>query len=167
MESWKLLFISFPFPAADQDTKFHRNEVQSRIPNMASTGVISSSRLPPFSFRSAASPSPSMISLPVRIHAKEKAYKGVTVRAMAVAKFKGTQRREKLLTEMIEKKVTEAKEVCEGDETSDECKVAWDEVEEVSQAKADLRLKLQQEKDPLESFCQDNPGTDECRVYED
>lgn len=84
------------------------------------------------------------------------------------AKYKGTQMREKKLTEMIEKKVTEAKQVCEGDETSDECKVAWDEVEEVSQAKADLRLRLEVEKkDPLESFCQENPETDECRVYED
>ncbi|XVE68359.1 hypothetical protein DITRI_Ditri09bG0062000 [Diplodiscus trichospermus] len=76
--------------------------------------------------------------------------------------------REKQLTEMIKKKVTEAKEVCEGDETSDECKVAWDEVEEVSQAKADLRLRLEiEKKDPLEFFCQHNPETEECRVYED
>lgn len=68
--------------------------------------------------------------------------------------------------EMIEKKVVEAKEVCEGDETSDECKVAWDEVEEVSQAKADFRRRLEKQ-DPLEYYCQDNPETDECRVYED
>ncbi|XP_002510743.2 calvin cycle protein CP12-3, chloroplastic [Ricinus communis] len=89
------------------------------------------------------------------------------VEAMGGApKFKGTQMREKHLTEMIEKKVMEAKEVCEGDQTSDECKVAWDEVEEVSQAKADFRLKLEK-RDPLEYFCQDNPETDECRVYED
>ncbi|XVF82376.1 hypothetical protein PTKIN_Ptkin16aG0041800 [Pterospermum kingtungense] len=84
------------------------------------------------------------------------------------ARYKGTQMREKQLTEMIEKKVTEAKQVCEADETSDECKVAWDEVEEVSQAKADLRLRLEiEKKDPLEFFCQENPETDECRVYED
>ncbi|KAL6982576.1 hypothetical protein U1Q18_015966 [Sarracenia purpurea var. burkii] len=83
-----------------------------------------------------------------------------------VAKFKGTQMRERKLTEMIEKKVKEAKEVCAADEKSAECKVAWDEVEEVSQAKADLRLKLQGNQDPLESFCRDNPETDECRIYE-
>lgn len=82
------------------------------------------------------------------------------------AKYKGTYMREKQLAEMIEKKVKEAKEVCGEDETSDECKVAWDEVEEVSQAKADLRLKLEKQQDPLESFCQDNPETDECRIYE-
>ncbi|PSS17187.1 Calvin cycle protein like [Actinidia chinensis var. chinensis] len=83
------------------------------------------------------------------------------------AKYKGTQMREKKLTKMIEEKVKEAKQVCEGDERSDECKVAWDEVEEVSQAKAHLRLKLLHKQDPLESFCQDNPDTDECLIYED
>ncbi|PKI35754.1 calvin cycle protein CP12-3, chloroplastic [Punica granatum] len=92
----------------------------------------------------------------------------VAVKAMAGPKYKGTQMRETRLAEMIEQKVDEAKEVCEGDATSDECKVAWDEVEEVSQAKADLRLKLEVQKlDPLESFCQDNPETEECRIYED
>lgn len=92
----------------------------------------------------------------------------VKVTMMMLGKYKGTQMREKQLTEMIEKKVREAKEVCGEDGKSDECKVAWDEVEEVSQAKADLRLKLEiMHQDPLESFCQDNPETDECRIYED
>ncbi|XP_043712156.1 calvin cycle protein CP12-3, chloroplastic [Telopea speciosissima] len=90
----------------------------------------------------------------------------LSVRAMAVAKFKGTWMREKQLTEMIEKKVMEAKGVCKGNEASDECKVAWDEVEEVSRAKADLRRKMEKH-DPLEYFCQENPETDECRIYED
>ncbi|XP_039022230.1 calvin cycle protein CP12-3, chloroplastic-like [Hibiscus syriacus] len=94
--------------------------------------------------------------------------KRVSRMAVKAAKYKGTQMREKKLTELIEKKVLEAKQVCEGDGTSDECKVAWDEVEEVSQAKADLRLRLQiEKKDPLESFCQENPDTEECRIYED
>ena len=83
-----------------------------------------------------------------------------------VPKYKGTQMRENYLSEMIEKKVSEAKEVCKGDETTDECKVAWDEVEEVSQAKAHLRARMEKQ-DPLEFFCQDNPETDECRIYED
>lgn len=83
------------------------------------------------------------------------------------AKYKGTQMREKKLTELIEAKVAEATAVCDGDRHSDECKVAWDEVEEVSQAKADLRRKLDENKDPLESFCIENPETDECRIYED
>ncbi|XWS74564.1 hypothetical protein CRYUN_Cryun01aG0009000 [Craigia yunnanensis] len=98
----------------------------------------------------------------------EKRLSRMTVKVMRTAKYKGTHMREKRLTELIEKKVTEAKEVCKGDETSGECKVAWDEVEEVSQAKANLRLRLEiEKKDPLEFFCQENPETDECRVYED
>ncbi|KAI3748932.1 hypothetical protein L6452_12374 [Arctium lappa] len=83
------------------------------------------------------------------------------------AKFKGTHMREKKLTDMIENKVTEATEVCAGDEASDECKVAWDEVEEISQAKAHLRAKLEHEEDPLESFCSGNPETEECSIYDD
>lgn len=83
-------------------------------------------------------------------------------------KYKGTQMREKKLTEMIESKVMEAKEACEGDhDGSDECKVAWDEVEEVSQAKAHLRSKLERQEDPLESYCHGNPHTDECLMYDD
>ncbi|XP_010061244.2 calvin cycle protein CP12-3, chloroplastic [Eucalyptus grandis] len=93
----------------------------------------------------------------------------LAVRAMAPAKakYKGTHMREKRLAEMIEEKVREAREVCEGDARSDGCKVAWDEVEEVSQAKADLRLRLEKQQDPLESFCEQNPDTDECRVHFD
>lgn len=89
------------------------------------------------------------------------------VRGGPGAKYKGTQMREKQLTEMIESKVLDAKEACEGDRSSDGCRVAWDEVEEVSQAKADLRLKLEREEDPLESFCNQNPETDECTLYDD
>ncbi|KAL1819942.1 hypothetical protein DCAR_0416247 [Daucus carota subsp. sativus] len=84
------------------------------------------------------------------------------------AKYRGTQMREKKLTEMIESKVMEAKEACDGDhDGSDECKVAWDEVEEVSQAKAHLRSKLERQEDPLESYCDGNPETDECVVFDD
>ncbi|RWR96027.1 calvin cycle protein CP12-3, chloroplastic [Cinnamomum micranthum f. kanehirae] len=84
----------------------------------------------------------------------------------AVVKFKGIVMREKCLAEMIEKKVLEATEVCQGNYALDECKVAWDEVKEVSQAKADLQRKMEKE-DPLESFCIENPEADECRIYED
>lgn len=92
--------------------------------------------------------------------------RNTSVKATGMAKFKGTPMREKQLTEMIEQKLIEAKQICEGDLTSDKCKVTWDEVEEVSQAKADLRRKLEKQ-DPLEFFCQENPETDECRIYED
>ncbi|KAI3992068.1 hypothetical protein MKX01_014959 [Papaver californicum] len=96
---------------------------------------------------------------------KVKTLKLFSVRAM---KFKGTQMKDEQLSEMIEKKVREATQVCgeNNNPISDECKVAWDEVEEISQAKADFRMKIEKE-DPLESFCNENPETDECRVYED
>ncbi|KAK9135587.1 hypothetical protein Syun_014917 [Stephania yunnanensis] len=111
-------------------------------------------------------PSPSR-SIQLRISRPCVAAKAMAMRGGGgVAKFKGTQRRERLLTEMIEKKVLEATEVCEGNKDSDECKVAWDEVEEVSQAMADLRRRMENQ-DPLESFCSENPETDECRIYED
>ncbi|GAB4846943.1 hypothetical protein Ancab_025953 [Ancistrocladus abbreviatus] len=93
--------------------------------------------------------------------------KGIQAVGSGGPKYKGTQKREMHLNEMIEKSIKEAEETCQGDEISDECKVAWDQVEEVSQAKADLRLKLLNSQDPLESFCQENPETDECRIYED
>ncbi|KAK9077988.1 hypothetical protein SSX86_002045 [Deinandra increscens subsp. villosa] len=83
------------------------------------------------------------------------------------ARFKGTHIREMKLAEMLESKVTEAEEACAGDKASDECKVAWGEVEEISQAKAHLRVKLEHQEDPLESFCSGNPETDECSVYDD
>ncbi|MCL7044540.1 hypothetical protein MKW94_002284 [Papaver nudicaule] len=98
---------------------------------------------------------------------KIKTLKLFSVRAMGGVKFKGTVEKDKQLSEMIEKKVQEATQVCgENNPISDECKVAWDEVEEISQAKADFRKKIEKE-DPLESFCNENPETDECRVYED
>ncbi|MFS7958409.1 putative calvin cycle protein CP12 [Helianthus anomalus] len=83
------------------------------------------------------------------------------------ARYKGTHMREMKLAEMIERKVTEAEEVCAGDEGSDECKVAWDEVEEISQAKAHLRVKLERDEDPMEEFCSGDPETEECTVVYD
>jgi len=84
----------------------------------------------------------------------------------AVPKFKGTHVREQKLSDLIVEKVGEAQEVCQGKESSEECRVAWDEVEEVSQAKAHFRLRSQKQ-DPLEAYCKENPETDECRIYED
>nr|VDD64652.1 unnamed protein product [Brassica oleracea] len=99
---------------------------------------------------------------------KQTELRGLRLVVAATAKYKGTKMREEKLSEMIVEKVKEATEVCEADVRSEECKVAWDEVEEVSQARADLRIKLRLlNQDPLESFCQENPETDECRIYED
>ncbi|XP_058106691.1 calvin cycle protein CP12-3, chloroplastic-like [Magnolia sinica] len=77
----------------------------------------------------------------------------------------GDQRKEEKLSIMIEEKVTEAHKICEENSLSEECVVAWDEVEEVSQAKAHLRQRSAI--DPLEAYCRDHPKAPECRIYED
>ncbi|XP_030527386.2 calvin cycle protein CP12-3, chloroplastic [Rhodamnia argentea] len=119
------------------------------------------------SLRSGLSFCPRVVSLPAaRGVGRGRNAAALAARAMAPAKYEGTRARERRLAEMIEEKVREAREVCEGDARSDGCKVAWDEVEEVSRAKADLRLRLEKQ-DPLEPFCEQNPETDECRVHED
>ncbi|KAJ4702367.1 calvin cycle protein CP12-3, chloroplastic [Melia azedarach] len=133
--------------------------------SISSTGTATRSRDSILSLRSSCDAFSSKRVTAVSVYSKAER-RNLAVKATGMAKFKGTHMREKKLTEMIEQKVMEARQVCEGDEKSDECKVAWDEVEEVSQAKADLKLKLEKQ-DPLESFCQDNPETDECRIYED
>ncbi|WOL19508.1 calvin cycle protein CP12-3, chloroplastic [Canna indica] len=80
--------------------------------------------------------------------------------ARGTRRYKGTARREAALTEMIERKVAEAMDACEGpSQGSEGCRVAWDEVEEVSQAKGDA--------DPLEPFCHHHPESDECVVLYD
>ncbi|KAF5793030.1 putative calvin cycle protein CP12 [Helianthus annuus] len=71
------------------------------------------------------------------------------------------------LAEMIERKMLEAEDLCVGDEGSDEYKVAWDEVEEISQVKAHLRVKLERDEDPMEEFCSGDPETEECTVVYD
>ncbi|XP_068652293.1 calvin cycle protein CP12-3, chloroplastic-like [Aristolochia californica] len=129
--------------------------------SFSSLSLRSASSDPRLSF---AAPRRSSVSLPAGAAKRRVSFS--PGKAMAVVKFKGTRMRDQHLSEMIEKKVLEAKEVCEGKNESDECKVAWDEVEEVSQAKADLRRKLEKE-DPLESFCSENPETEECRIDED
>lgn len=90
--------------------------------------------------------------------------------AAGIKRYWGTVMREAKLAEMIEKKVREAMEACDGEEGmgSDGCRVAWDEVEEVSKAKAVLRRRLADSAaDPLEPFCLENPYSYECRIYED
>ena len=44
-------------------------------------------------------------------------------------------------------------------------RLAWDVVEEVYAALADLRY-LQDLSDPLEIYCKDFPDADECRIYD-
>ncbi|KAF6156913.1 hypothetical protein GIB67_039674 [Kingdonia uniflora] len=70
------------------------------------------------------------------------------------------------LTNKVEESIKTAEEVCAGDPVSGECAAAWDEVEEVSAAASDARLK-KKSSDPLEEYCKDNMEADECRTYED
>ncbi|KAM0065044.1 putative calvin cycle protein CP12 [Helianthus debilis subsp. tardiflorus] len=83
------------------------------------------------------------------------------------ARYTGMHMREMKLAEMIERKVTEAEDLCAEDEGFDECKVAWDEMEEISQAKAHLRVKLERDEDPMEEFCAGDPETEEYMVVYD
>ncbi|XP_072981381.1 calvin cycle protein CP12-3, chloroplastic [Typha angustifolia] len=107
----------------------------------------------------------------ISFHRLRRSGSAMTAAAAAGKKrYKGTAMREETLSEMIEKKVAEAMEACDGEEAkgSEGCRVAWDEVEEVSQAKADLRRRIaESDADPLEPFCNQNPDTDECLVYDD
>ncbi|KAL5221466.1 hypothetical protein ABZP36_026179 [Zizania latifolia] len=91
------------------------------------------------------------------------------VAASVKRRYKGTARKEAALSELIERKVAEATEACAGEEAwEDGCRVAWDEVEEVSKAKADLRRRIAEgADDPLEPFCSDNPLADDCAVVYD
>nr|ABD37968.1 CP12 [Mesostigma viride] len=68
----------------------------------------------------------------------------------------------------VAKSIKDAEETCASG-TTGECAAAWDEVEELSAAASDKKKKEKEiaKKDPLEKFCEDNPETDECRVYED
>ena len=86
----------------------------------------------------------------------------LVVAAAAKRRYKGTVRREAALAE---RKVAEAMEACAGREAEAGCRVAWDEVEEVSRARADLRRRIAEAPgDPLEPFCAHNPDADDCAV---
>lgn len=70
------------------------------------------------------------------------------------------------ISEKVAESIKDAEEACAGDPVSGECAAAWDEVEELSAAASHAREKLK-DSDPLETYCKDNPETDECRTYED
>nr|XP_043622265.1 calvin cycle protein CP12-2, chloroplastic-like [Erigeron canadensis] len=69
------------------------------------------------------------------------------------------------LSEQIAGSIQNAKESCAEDPASGECVAAWDEVEELSAAASHARDKAK-DSDPLETYCKDNPETDECRTYD-
>ncbi|KAL7200327.1 hypothetical protein ACSBR1_032284 [Camellia fascicularis] len=69
------------------------------------------------------------------------------------------------LSEKVAESIKGAEAACSDDPVSGECVAAWDEVEELSAAASHARDK-KKETDPLETFCKDNPETDECRTYD-
>ncbi len=70
------------------------------------------------------------------------------------------------LSEKIASSIKSAEESCADDPKSGECVAAWDEVEELSAASSHARDKAK-DADPLETYCKDNPETNECRTYDD
>ncbi|GFY98662.1 CP12 domain-containing protein 1 [Actinidia rufa] len=69
------------------------------------------------------------------------------------------------LSEKVVESIKNAEDACAGDPVSGECVAAWDEVEELSAAASHARDK-KKDSDPLETYCADNPETDECRTYD-
>lgn len=135
---------------------------------MASSPVASpTAALPAVSGAGAPRPAPSVRPWRHRHH------QPVARRLVAAARrrYKGTANKEAALADLVERKVAEAMEACGGpqqqqqQEDEEGCRVAWDEVEEVSQARADLRRRLAEAPaDPLEPFCARNPAADDCAV---
>lgn len=71
------------------------------------------------------------------------------------------------LNDTLAQSIDDAQQVCAGDEESEECAAAWDEVENVSATVAHQKDKNKGTGDPLEEYCETNPDADECRVYND
>ena len=70
------------------------------------------------------------------------------------------------IQEQIEQARAEARAACEANgDTSNDCAVAWDNVEEL-QAEAAHKMNKKQ-KTSFEQYCDDNPDADECRIYDD
>ncbi|XP_071724772.1 calvin cycle protein CP12-2, chloroplastic-like [Rutidosis leptorrhynchoides] len=71
------------------------------------------------------------------------------------------------IQDQVKESIDKAQETCGEDPESGECVAAWDEVEELSAAASHARDKKKAaDSDPLETYCKDNPETDECRTYD-
>ncbi|KAK8914060.1 hypothetical protein KSP39_PZI023819 [Platanthera zijinensis] len=70
------------------------------------------------------------------------------------------------LSEKVSESIKKAEEACGENTESGECAAAWDEVEELSAAASHARDRAKENSDPLETYCNDNPETDECRTYD-
>jgi CP12 domain len=70
------------------------------------------------------------------------------------------------LEEAIQDALISARSTCElQGNTSSDCAVAWDIVEEL-QAERSHRRQVKEVKNALQSYCDEHPDADECRVYD-
>lgn len=75
------------------------------------------------------------------------------------------------MTQSIEEKIESARQnarkICsEQGDTHPECAAAWDIVEEL-QAEASHQRNQPEEKTDLQKYCEDNPGSLECKLFDD
>lgn len=71
------------------------------------------------------------------------------------------------IQEKISEEIKAARDVCSTDGSSSEnCAAAWDAVEEL-QAEASHQRSSEKPKTNFETYCDENPEADECRIYED
>ncbi|KAH9544187.1 hypothetical protein CY35_13G105400 [Sphagnum magellanicum] len=134
----------------------------------SSSSSSSSSQL--LSIRSTAAPRPACPFLSTRLRVNTMSIIVVHKKfpVVAMASPGGSVTNLDKLYEQVEESIAEAQEVCVADETSGECRVAWDKVEELSAEVAHRRTREQSKGvDPLVEFCKEAPEADECRVYED
>jgi hypothetical protein len=64
----------------------------------------------------------------------------------------------------IQSEIESARATCDAG-SSQECAAAWDAVEEL-QAEASHQREEGSTKNSLETYCDNNPDADECRVYD-
>ncbi|MCX7596338.1 MAG: Calvin cycle protein CP12 [Fischerella sp.] len=70
------------------------------------------------------------------------------------------------LEQAITEAIAQARETCQiNGSNSSACAVAWDIVEELQAEKSHRRQAIKT-KTYLETYCQDNPEADECRIYD-
>lgn len=70
------------------------------------------------------------------------------------------------IEQKVEEEVQNARAVCDAKGAeSPECAAAWDAAEEVQAEKS--HQDQVKPKTSFEKYCDDNPGADECRLYDD
>ncbi|NEP17983.1 MAG: hypothetical protein F6J97_13935 [Leptolyngbya sp. SIO4C1] len=71
------------------------------------------------------------------------------------------------IQDKITQEIESARATCDtSGNDSGECAAAWDAVEEL-QAEASHQRQTKPTKSSFETYCEDNPDADECRIYED